>query len=345
LLWLLSDGGSGKVFTHPVPSEDLTYLSEGAKMGLVKATFVCALALVAVLSLFAAPVSALDRSDGDYWVYEGGMEFEGIEVSGSFRYEFDAKDSLTVGSESYEVDVLKVTGSMSGETEDLLGMSASVEVVFYGFSYEVDGSLATVKEDMYIWANMTIGTGSFALVTKMEMQDVTTYSPPTLSGFVDGETGTGDEWDETTNVTTESSFWIDDVMDDTSTDEYTETYSYSIAATEDQVTTDAGTFDCLKMTVTDSEGDYDVYWYSSDVGSWVKLSTFSEGESTPYMTLELTEYEYSAGSETMMILIIGLGILVAVVVIVVVLLMMRKRGQAPVGAPQQMPPPPPPPAV
>lgn len=309
---------------------------------MLKATLVCALALVAVLSLFAVPAKALDRTDGDYWVYEGGMDFEGIAVTGEFRYEFQEKDSLTVGSQSYDVNVIKITGSMSGETDDFLGVAASVEMVFDGFTYEVDGSLASVKEDMYMWANVSIGTGSLELVSRVETQDVTTYSPPQLSGFVEGETGTGDEWNETTDVTSTYTVWVDGAMDDTSTDEYTETYSYSIAASEESITTDAGTFDCLRMTVTDGEGDYDMYWYSSDVGSWVKISMFELGDSTPYMSIELVEYEYSGGALTMMLLVVGLGILVAIVVIVVLLLLMRKKRQAPVQAPQQMPPPPPP---
>jgi hypothetical protein len=334
---------TGKVFSPPESSYAGIHLSEGAVVGMAKAVLTSVLVLVAVLSVFAAPVKALDRSEGNHWVYEGGMDFEGIEVSGGMTYEFVEADTLTVGSESYEVNVLKVTGSLSGATDDFMGITASVEVVIDGFTYEVAGSLASVKEDMHMWANMTIGTGSFALVTRMETHDVTTYSPAMLSGFVEGETGTGDEWDETVNVSSTSTTWVDGDVDDPVTDEHTETYSYSIAATEESVTTDAGTFSCLKMTETDSEGDYTIYWYSSDVGSWVKLSMFTMGESTPYMSLELTEYSYSADSDIMVLLPWIIGIVAAVVVIAVVLMVMRKRGRSPAQmavAPEEPPPPP-----
>ncbi|HIJ17675.1 MAG TPA: hypothetical protein HA364_07875 [Thermoplasmata archaeon] len=344
--WLGPSCVLGKVFTPSKPSEDLAYLSEGAKVGLVKATLACSLALVAVLSLFVPPAAAVNRSEGDYWLYEGEMDLGEITVSGSFRYEFEAKDSLVVGSETYDVDVLKVTGSMAGETDGSALIPGSVEMVFDGYTYEIEGGIASVREDMYAWGNITVGTGSLALVTRVEMQDVTTYSPPLLSGFADGETGTGDEWNETTNVTRTVTHWTNGTMDITSSDEDVETYSFSVAAAEETVTTDAGTFSCLKMTVTRDSRVSHVYWYSSDVSSWVKISTYSPlDDSAPYMTLELAEYEHSACSDTMIILIIGLGILVAVVVVVVVLLMMRKRGGILAGPPQQMPPPPPPPTV
>ncbi|MDQ1371335.1 MAG: hypothetical protein QG582_249 [Candidatus Thermoplasmatota archaeon] len=310
----------------------MLYGSESAMMGFSKAVLACAVVLTAVLSLFAAPVTALDRSEGDYWVYEGGMDYDGIAVTGGFRYEFEAKDSLTVGSESYDVNVLKVTGSMASEMDDLAG----VEMVFNGFIYEVEGSLASVQDDMHMWTNLTaLGT----VVSRVETHDVSTYSPPLMTGFVDGQTGTGDEWDETTNVTSAHTVWVDEDLPITSTDEYQETCSYSVAAAEETVTTAAGTFTCLKITETDSSDNYEVYWYSSEVGSWVKMSSYSVGDTTPYFTLELTEYSYS-GDSLVLLIVVGAVILI-VVAIVVVLLLMRKRGQTPVQVPQQMPPPPP----
>jgi hypothetical protein len=265
------------------------------------------------------------------------MDFEGITVAGDFRYEFEEKDSLTVGSETYNVNVMKVTGTMTGETDEFLGMSASAEMVFDGYSYDLEGGMATVKEDMYIWANMTIDTDLLPVTTRMETQDVTTYSPPLMSGFLDGETGTGDEWEETTNVTTSSTTWVDGAMDSTLSDEYEETYSISVAAAEETVTTDAGTFSCLKMTVIDESDDYVVYWYSSDVGAWVKMSSYSMGETTPFMTLELVEYSHGGLSAMMVMLVVG--VVIAVVVVVVVIMLMMRRGRTP--SPQQMPPPPP----
>lgn len=280
----------------------------------------------------------MDRSDGDYWLYEAEMDYEeGITVTGNFRYEFEREDSLTIGSETHEVCVMKVTGTVSGQTEEFLGMSASVEIVFNGYSYDLEGSMATVKEDMYTWANLTFETDLMDITTRTESQDVTTYSPPLLSGFVDGETGTGDEWLEMTNVSTTSTAWEDGVIDSTYSDEYVETYFITIAPAEETVTTDAGTFTCLRITSTDGSDDYVVYWYSSEVGAWVRMSSYSMGDETPYLNLELVEYSHG-GLSTIMILLI-VGVIVIVVVVLVALLLMRRR-RTPI--PQQMPPPPPP---
>lgn len=284
----------------------------------------------------------MDRSEGDYWVYEMEMSFEGIDVSGTYRYEFSEKDIITVGSESHDVNVMEVSGSMTGETDDFLGMSATIEIDVHGFVYEPQGSIASLKEDIHLWANVTVDTGPADIVVRMELHEVITYSPPQMTGFVDGETGTGDQWDETTNRTTTSTMWIDGVIDETATDESEETYSFSVAATEDSVETDAGTFDCLKMTMTDSEGDYSVYWYSSDVGSWVKVELYNEGDSEPYNSMELSEYQSSQGSGAMILIIAGAGVAILVVVVVAVLLMSKRRGQRPVVVPPQAPPPPPP---
>lgn len=300
-----------------------------------------AAALVMVISLAAPHASALDRDEGDYWLYDAEMYFEGIAVSGSFRYEMADCDTVTVGPDSYGVDVLEVSGTMHGETDDFLGVYASVDIVFHGFTYDVEGSQATVKEDTYMWANLSVGSDSVALVTMMEFQQVTTYSPPALTGFVDGETGAGEEWNEATNVTGTSTSWIDGAVEDTHSYEYQETCTCSVSSSEETVTTEAGTFSCLAMTVTGSEGDYDVYWYSSGVGSWVKVSMYSQGETEPYMSLELSEFEHSDDSVVVILVLAAIGVLLAVVVMALIFLALRRRGRAPAVIHPGTPPPPP----
>ncbi len=304
-----------------------------------RSVLTCAVALVSVLSLFAGPARALDYSDGDYWVYEGGTSYEGISVSGGYRLEFVEHDSLTIGSKSFDVSVLKLTGSMYGETDDYLGMS--VEMVFDGHMYMVDGTMATVKEDVYTWTNFTMEILSEEVTTRMESHDVSTYSPPPMTGFVEGETGTGDEWNETTNVSTALTTWVDDLVDENANIYYTENYFFSVASAEEQVTTEAGTFTCLKITAMHESGNYEVFWYSSDVGNWVKTNSHWGDTSTPFMTLELTDYRYSGDSDTFILVVVGVGLLVAVAVVVVILLLMRGRGRSPVEAPMYAPPAPP----
>lgn len=298
-----------------------------------------AAALMTVISLSVPQASALDRADGDHWIYDVQMYFQGIAVSGSCRYEMVGHDAVSVGPDSYGVDVIEVSGNMYGETEDFMGVSASVEVVLHGFTYDVQGGLATVKEDTYMWANLSIGTGSVAIVTTMESQHVTTYAPPALSGFVDGETAAGDEWDEVTNVTGTSTSWVDGVVEETDSYEVQEAYSCTVATSEETVTTGAGTFRCLRLTVTDSGGDQVVYWHSPDVGAWVKASMYSQGESEPHTSLELAEYERSDDSMFPILVLVSVGVLLAVVAVAVMSMLLRRRGQAPT----EVPPPPPPP--
>jgi hypothetical protein len=106
------------------------------------------------------------------------------------------------------------------------------------------------------------------------------------------------------------------------------TVSYVVASSMESVTTPAGKFDTLKITATDRNGSSIVYWWSSDVGNFVKQE--ESGESTADLSIStiLTDYNHKASASSILFIGIGLGVtLFAVVVLVVVLLMRRRPGQ------------------
>ena len=303
-------------------------------------------AIVLSLAFCAAsfPAAALDRSSGDYWTYEMSVDMDDFDVVGDMTLTVVDEDTLTVGGDSYVVDVLQYSGSISGSGE-VWGVSTTVSMVYSGFTYELKDGLATVKDDMYIWINSTATMNQVELTIRMETQDVSTTSPPIGTGLVPDEMGAGDSWSETVVETTTSTEWEDGTMTSTSSDSDEKTYSFSIAAAEESLTTDAGTFDCLKITIMDESDDsYEVRWYCDEVGYYVKVANYEMGDSTPSVVVELKDYKYASASQLLVILaVVGIAV-VLVVIVAIVLLMMRKK-RIPQQPQQPMPPPPPPPPV
>lgn len=312
-------------------------------------TGVFAFSIVVSLMALAVPASAVDMSDGDYWTYDMAMDFDEVALTGSITLTFEDTDELTVGSESYEVNVMRINGSASGSI-DLLGSPMEYSMDFGGYSYDSVDGIATVKEDMFMWANVSWGTAPITLSYRVEEEITTAYSPPLLSGYDEETTGVGDSWDETLNMTMTTTTWLNGTIEDTTTDSEQMTYSVAVAADEVDKTVGDNTYSTLRITVIDESGDYEVYWYSEDVGGFVAIYSYSEGETTPYSTLDLTEFEHSTGAARLAIVMIVVGIVVAAVVVAAVLLLVMKRRKTAAAAPPmpiqeqtQVPPPPPPP--
>jgi hypothetical protein len=189
--------------------------------------------------------------------------------------------------------------------------------------------MAVVKDDAFMWTNISLGTGSFQLVTRSELEILSTYSPPLMKGFTPSHTAPGDSWSETVSTTTTSTMWLNGTMQGSpSTDTEQITFSFVAASSMESVTTPAGTFDTIRITATDDSGGSSVFWWSSDVANFVKQQDFSEGSSQPDVSMTLTDY--NRGASPSAILFIGIGLVVAlfaVIVLVVVLLMRRRPGQ------------------
>lgn len=278
----------------------------------------------------SAPVAAMDRSEGDFWTYDMAMNMEGVDVSGEMTISFEGYDAINVNGSSYEVSVLKMIGDFSGST-DLLGSPMVVLGSIIGTIYETRDGYGTVKEDVTMDVNVTWGENPFQIVTNDEMETTTTYSPPLGAELDPTEDGPGDSWDET--MTEATTVYTDGVLDESITE--VRTYQFSIASSRESVTVPAGTFDTLKLTVTDEDGGREVSWYSEVAGDAVKMEYYSEGSSEPYTTFELNEYSHDTGGLSTVILVFaGVGIALAVLALVVLLLVMKRRS-----GPSQVPPP------
>jgi hypothetical protein len=292
--------------------------------------FGCLLTMAAFLVGTSAPVAAMDRSEGDFWTYDMAMSVEEVDVSGEMTISFEGYDTINVNGTSYEVSVLKIISNYSGSM-DILGSPMVVLGSIVGTIYETRDGYGTVKEDVTMDVNVTYGENPFQIVIREEMETTTTYSPPHGAGLDPTEDGPGDSWDEI--LTAVTTVYTDGVLDESSTE--VQTYQYSIASSRESVTVPAGTFDALKMTVTDEDGGREVMWYSEVAGDAVKMEYYSEDSSEPYTTLELNEYSHDTGGLSTVILVFaGVGIALAVLALVVLLLVMKRRS-----GPSQVPPP------
>ena len=313
---------------------DVDMIGGISKMGLA-----ACLVVALMVSTFATPARACDRSEGDYWTYEISTSLDETELTGSITYAYVDDDTIETATGSREVSVMSVTGSVEG-TGDVNGIEVNITGTYSGMIYEDKSALATVMEDMHMWANLSRDTGQYIQTDVWTFHDVTSYSPPLGMEFVPGDVETGDSWTEVVDRATNSSVEVNGVLEHESDEiEKNITFSYSIASSVRTVNTEAGTFECLLVNLTtDDSDDFELYWYSEEVGYFVKISMYSEGDDSPYTTLELTSFQKAEEDDSMDILVIGIGVLVAIVIIVAVALAMRKRGKKPTMAPPAPPP-------
>ncbi len=302
-----------------------------------------------VMAIAAVPAAAVDRSRGDYWTYAlsfdvTGFGSSGISANGTLTYTCVDQNTITIGDTSYDVNVMRVSGGASG-TAGFLGFEASL--TFGGFIYETVDGMALAKGDIFAWTNMTFGTGTFQLSSRTEIETLTTYYPPLLSGFNPSTVRPGDTWTETVESSTTTTEWINGTIQESSAfDSGILTYTNVVASAKETVTTEAGTFEALRITSTDSDGNSAVYWWSSKAQNFVKEDTYEQGSATPVTTMVLKDY--STGSSISLALVAALGgivLVVALVVLALVLLKKRKPLQpSPYqpGMPYQPPPSPPP---
>jgi hypothetical protein len=254
-----------------------------------------------------------------------------------------------VGGEEYDVTVLRMLGDLSGSMS-MSGFDVTFNVAIDGFTYEKSGYLATVKDDLNLFMNMTTDILGSEVTIRTQTQIVTTYDPPLLSGF-DDESGIGDSWDEDVDVTVTTTMWQNDTLYQESTDDLVRACSVDIAATLDDVDVDGTTYPCMKITITDQDGNYEMRWYNADIGYYAQVKEYESGASAPLATMKLTDFSTKSSSSSMLLLA-GIGVAVAVVALVAILLLMKKRKPAsmppaqPVqpgyyATPPQGPPPPP----
>jgi hypothetical protein len=271
--------------------------------------------------------SAVERTNGDFYTYSLETELEGVQVTGAITYSFEGTDTISVEGEEFEVNVMSISGELEGGVLMITLMTANVG----GTAYETRDGAAQVKTNVVFFANSTLGTGQFALVRTLVIEISSSYSPPILSDFDPSSTSPGDEWSETVKTTVTNSTWLNgDLWGDPVTRNLTLEYFISVASATEDITTQAGTFECLRIEATNESGDSMVYWWSSEVGNFVRVHTFSEGDTRPRETLELTDYRHEEPINTLLIVAIGgLVLFVAIVLLALVLSMMRRKPEEP----------------
>lgn len=308
---------------------------------LLKMILICALSSAVIMPATAIDARALARSSGDYWTWDVSTTFNGVDISGTQTYTYDGRDTLSINGTSYEVNVMSISGTLNGNTT-LLGVPLVLNATLGGTVYELRDSLATVKEDTFDWSNFTWGTGGFVVVIRTETEVMTSNSPPQLSGFEPDTSGPGDSWNEASNTTTVTTTWSNGTMQSQTTTYDRVSTSVVIASSEVSVSTPAGTFDTMRITVTDADGNYEVYHYSDKARNFVKIEAYDVGSATPSLTLQLSSYHSSKPTSTTTMVLMVVGIAIAVLAIIVILVLMTKRrGRTPQPVQPQAPPQPP----
>lgn len=289
-----------------IPVSRLTLLSTLLAMALLTASF---------------PASALQRTDGDYWVYSLVVVVPGLEVSatGTMRYEFVSQELLVVDDISIPVNVMRTTGSASGSVA-LIGLSAAV--VMEGYVYEGSRDMSTVRSDMTYWANVTWGVGDFSWPVNSASRSVSTYTPALMSGFDPGATALGATWTESVEVQTTTYNTTTGAVESDETSQMS--VVYSVHTELETVVAGAGKFESLRITATEGDGDRVVYWWSEEAGVFVKEDTYVEGTSQPVQTLALEEYN-DGGSGTSILLFVAIGSVAAAIALVFLALVLVKR--------------------
>jgi hypothetical protein len=304
-------------------------------MNLKPAWAVVAAASFVVLALGTTSVAAVQRNGGDFWTYDISLGIEGYSVNGTMTYSFTGTDSLTVNGTEYPVNVMRISG---GASESIPFFDVEVSAAFGGSVYETRDKMALVKNDLFLWINMSIGSGAFQIVNRTEMELSTTYSPGLLSGFDPAKTAPGDSWSETIAATSTTTEWVDGVMigsPQTSTD--SSSYDITVAEARQTVSTPAGTFDCLKMTAV-SIGETVVYYWSDQARNFVKEDSFMSGSSTPFTSMTLRDYKSSSGLAMTTFIAIGGIILVVAIIVLALVVLKKKKSVAPYPPPPQPPP-------
>ena len=298
---------------------------------------VIAAGIAFVMISAAMPVAAVDRGGGDFWTYATTSDFLGIQVTGTMTYTFEDSRSLTVGSSVYKVNVLSVEGSASGSGNIVVPFE--VTITYGGFLYVTQDGMGIVKDDAMMWTNSTWGSPGFQLAVNTEEEYVTTFSPPMMSGFDTETSEPGDSWIETTTVTEET--WVNGTLEDDSSDEVT--FGVAIWSQTDTVETDVGTFEALKITVTEDDDDTMVFWWSSEVGNFVQQHIYESGDSDPTSTMKLKDYSYSPGLDSIVLFVAIGGVVLVVALIVLALVMLRRKPNQPAPYQPGTPVPPQPP--
>jgi uncharacterized lipoprotein YbaY len=301
--------------------------------------------LVFVFMTSPYSVSALDRVGGQFWAYNVSMPITGLNATGTVTYSLSGQGSVMANGVSYDCDILTISGNVSASSF-LVGVPYSASAVLGGTQYESRGGISTISEDSLQLTTISIGSSPAQLLARIQTETITNYTPPFPSKFDPATTRPGDTWTE--GVTLDMTRIINGTT--VQSNSRLTTYNVVVASSMENIKVDAGTFQALKITMTDSTGARNVYWWSSKVQNFVVEKRYDALSSQPSTVLSLKEFDSSAGGGILIAVIVGV-VLVAVAVLILVVLLSARRPRQPVHqsrhqvgvlGPRQMPPPTPP---
>ena len=276
------------------------------------------------------PIRASERAEGNYWTYGVTTTLDGINMTGTLTYRFLECENLTTGGD--KVNVMTVTGSISG-SGDIQGITVSITGAYSGLVHEAVDSMGIFKDETTLWANISRGTGQYLQTDSWKTYELAVYDPPQGAGLVPGEVELNDSWTETIDETTMSTSWVNGVIEHEQNETTVEVeYSYSVAPSMMSVDSDAGTFDCYLVNVTsDDSEDLEANWYNEDVGNFVKMSTYENGEDTPSFELVLESYSYELPEDNEIVAFVtswlGIVLIVVIVAFVIIAVALSRRGR------------------
>lgn len=280
--------------------------------------------LLMVLATVASSVhvSAAGSAAAQYWTYDVSMDVGGMNATGTVTYALVGQQKLTVNGTSFDAQAYGVSGHLSASST-LLGALYNLSMVLGGTRYEGRNGLSLAKDDFVQFVNISIGSSPPQVISRMQLETVTEYSPPYLSKFDTTSTAPGDSWTEpvvvdTTTVLngsakpTVSSFPL---------------YTVQVSAEEETIDVGAGTFAALRITVTEASGGDGVYWWSPELRHVIAEKTYESGSSQPDKVLSLTAHGMAAEPAAYTLTLLGAALVAVSVAVLALILNARGRGR------------------
>ena len=284
-------------------------------------------AIMLSLAMLATPAQAAGREKGEFWAFDmtlstGIMSMQ-AEVSGHVTFTVVGWAETTVGGSDYDTNVISVDGSLNGSVYLLDRMVGGVELSLSGTQHEVTGSLGILEEDMTTISDVVLKAGLFSFNYHLQEQVIITANPPALADFDPNGASVGDSWARTIGLETTSRTWKEGQATNTTKTQANLNYSLAVIASE-TVETPSGAHSAIKIRVSEDAGNYDFYWWSSEVGYFVKQESYGDGVDLPSMTMVLTDYGTTSSSDWTAYIVVGAVVFVAAA-LVLALVVLRKR--------------------
>jgi len=229
-------------------------------MKVLGAIFVSLAILVAAMpqTLALAPATAPGWKVNDFWDYQGTFLWTNISVS----LNVTGKGDISIDSATYHVYTLEFY------------IKATLGVLTYTLS----------GKEYYDQTDYSLIKIESTTVEKGQVQNnVIIYDPPVRQ--VNFPLVVGKQWDDNRTVTTSRT-----VNGVTTTTKTNESDSYYVEGT-DSIVTPGGAMECFRISVTNKTGSNTKFWYSAQIGQFVKLDVIP-ALSNNYVTL--VDYSYTA---------------------------------------------------